>query len=444
MRDYQQECVEIIEYNFKKFDRQLIQLPTGAGKTWVFCKYLKKNSDSALIICPSIELKQQIFDTCKLFDIRDVSFNIHDTRKNHVVTTHSLCFEKNLEVIKRKQYQNVIIDEAHHSHSPTYKKFLKYTNPSTKILGCTATPERLDGKNLLDIFERLTYHKNIYDLVNAGYLADIEAYRIKTQQKIAKRANDFRSVELRLLDNDQRNNIIINTFMENCTDKKTLIFCLNIEHSLKIAQTLRKKNIKSAYVHGKMKRSERKDVLSKFKNGEIQVVTNCQILTEGFDEPSIEALMITRPTASKSLYCQMIGRGLRKTESKNICYLYELADNNHNICNFNVISGNGENMSEDYPQHSRLTKTYRERQKEEIVLEDLSTCKHKFNLFINDERLRGNTFNILQSKYYYDKPTEHQLFILKELGIFFNEDINFLEAAFMIWKSNLMRKYGIN
>lgn len=269
-RDYQKECIQIIEKVFKKRDRQLIQLPTGSGKTWIFSQYLERNSDRALIICPSKELKEQIIETAKQFNITSISGNLKENKKNHVITTQILAYESNLKTIHDRNYDHIIIDEAHHAQSKTYKNLLENVPYKFKLLGCTATPERLDKKNLLDIFDIISYQKTIYELISSGYLADVKSYRIKTGQNISKRGYDFRAIELKLLDNDSRNKLLLKTYMENCKDKKTLIFCLNINHSINISNCLNNNNIKSAYIHGRLPLNERKKIIKKFKFGEIQ------------------------------------------------------------------------------------------------------------------------------------------------------------------------------
>lgn len=442
MRNYQSECIETIKENFKNKDRQLIQLPTGSGKTWVFCKYLKENSKSALLICPSIDIKYQILETLKLFNISSISDKL-DYKNYNVITACCLGRDKNMQFIKEKKYDHIIIDEAHHAQSNSYIKLLENIDYPCKVLGLTATPERLDKKCLLDIFYQITYKKNICDMIEEGYLSDICSYRIKTGQIISKRGQEFRQIELRKLDNEDRNSIIVKTIIENCKNKKTLVFCLNIEHSEKIAYLIQKNSgIKTAFVHGKMNKNHRKEVLEKFKTGEIQIVTNCQVLTEGFDEPSIEAIVITRPTASKALYCQMIGRGLRKTENKNLCYLYELTDNNHKICTFNVACDKEPEFQREYKQGIRLTELKKEI--EEIHIESIVTKNEKFSLFLNENKLAGNSIKILHTDFQAMDPTPNQYNKLNKLKISYHKSITFLEAAFLIWYHKLKVKYGYN
>jgi len=444
MRDYQKECIEVIHNHFKTHDRQIIQLPTGSGKTWIFCEYLSKYSNKALIICPSIELKEQILDTAKRFNIKSISDNPRDHNKNHVVTAAVLSYENTRKILFSKNYDHIVIDEAHHANSKTYTEFLSSLINKPKILGCTATPERLDGKSLLDVFETLTYKKNIYELIKNGFLADILAYRIKTNQDIAKRgSSDFRATELRILDNESRNNLIYKTFKENCRDKKTIIFCISVEHCIKISDYLKSQGVNSAYIHGKMNNKKRQEILKKYKTGEIQVLTNCQLLTEGFDEPTIEAIIIARPTASKALYCQMIGRGLRKTNSKNICYLYELTDNNFKLCTFNVTCEKDPTFKHEYRQGIKLSELYEEI--EFIIIDDYELEKEKIELFANKKTLTKNAIDLLKSYFYTIPATNYQKFWLNFYEIKYYEEINFLEAGFLLWKQELKKRlYGNN
>jgi superfamily II DNA or RNA helicase len=374
-----------------------------------------------------------------MFRLDSISENLTH-KKFNVITSQMLSYEKHLEKIYEKKYDHIVIDEAHHSHSPSNKKMIDNLPYKTKILGLTATPERLDGKSLLEIFYNLTYKKTILELIEQGYLCDVQAFKMKTGQNLAKRGKDFRAAELRNLNNETRNNIIKKCVLENCLDLKTLIFCLNVEHSQLIAQTLKNHNLSAACIHGKMNKKERNVILKKFKNGEIQYLTNCQLLTEGFDEPSIECIVIARPTSSKSLYCQMIGRGLRKTENKSICMLYELTDNNHNICTFNIAAKEETKSQEDYRQGIKLTELAKELlniDESEIYLDKTSV-----DIFQRDISKIFDKKNIFESEFYTTPPTKYQKNKLLDLNIYVHEDVNFLEAAFLLWKEKLRKKYG--
>lgn len=440
LRSYQKECIQAIEYNFKSCERQLIQLPTGSGKTIIFLEYLKKNSKKSLIICPSVQLKQQIFnESKKTLNDRNIIINDRYKTKNPdvlIITSACLNYKNNVDYLNKINFDHIIIDEAHHAQSDTYKNFLNNLKiKSFKLLGVTATPERLDGKCLLEIFGKITFKINILNMIEQGYLCDIEATRIKTNIKteIYNKPYDFSADFLKSLDIETRNKIIIKTYLDNCQNKKTLIFCLNVEHSIAIANDLKSKGVLAEYIHGQLSNLQRKNILKRFRNGEIQVLTNCQILTEGFDEPSIESIIITRPTKSKALYCQMIGRGLRLFKGKDICYLYELTDNQHKICTFSVAAGHDpiKNMEVEYAPGTRLIDL--NRQLLNMDEKDLIFQKQSFSVF--EKEINSNKSLLV-----------HEFFNIPQLKCQKNVDnrYNFLESAFILWKNKLKEKHGFN
>jgi len=439
LREYQKECINTIYEKFKKRKRQLIQLPTGAGKTFIFLNYLKLHSKKAIIICPTKELQEQIYKWAKIF-LKDKK--IFCRRKNfdkdcdfYIYTAASLNFGIVEKYFHKIDCDTVIIDEAHHAQANTYKNFLnKYSQYfDFKLLGCTATPERLDKKSLFEIFGEITYEKNVIELITNGDLCNIIGYKVKTGQTIKKinkqLDHDFTFVDLKLLDNETRNKILINTYLKNCKNKKTLVFCLNISHSEYIAKTLRDNGIKSECIHGKLSEKVRSEILTRFSLGEIEVLTNCQLLTEGFDEPSIEAIIIGRPTRSKALYHQMIGRGLRNHPGKKNCVLYELYDIGNRVCNFSSLVDLHEDSKWEYPDGIVLKKLRDEVEK--INIKHIHTSLEKFDVF-------EKGLNISQKK-----PFDFQIKALEKLGIK-NKFLNYLEASYLLWKQELKVKYGYN
>lgn len=384
LRDYQKECVYAIEKHFLKNHSQLIQMPTGSGKTIVFLNYLSKNSRKSLIVCPSKDLVLQTYERSKLFfqpeNVFAKTSSVLANSDHYILTAASLWRGRTLDFMLTQNIDTLVLDECHHSCSKEYLSFiqkLRKKNPHLKILGFTATPERLDKGDLLFTFEKITFQMNILDLIEKGHLCDIRAYKIKTGQAFSDKSisgGDFTKIALKELDNESRNSLIVKTYLEYCNKKKTLIFCVNIEHAEKLAIAMNEKGIKCMAIHGKLTTAKRKYIIEKFRDGEIDVVTNCQLLTEGFDEPSIENLIIARPTKSKSLYSQMIGRGLRNHPGKKICELYELADNSHNILTFDCLAFEDKKIRE-YPDGISLSSLRKEVEKLSINIENLHAEK---------------------------------------------------------------------
>ncbi len=440
LRDYQLECIDIL----KKNDRQLIQLPTGSGKTVIFLKYLRENSNQALITCPTLDLQEQIYQSALNFYHKDeicLKNKDYKFKKSTltIIVAPSLNSETNREFLKSQKFDHIVIDEAHRALCKTYEDFLEFyseINPNFKLIGFTATPERLDKKNLLKLFHKLTFERNIYEMIMQGYLCNIESFRIKTKDKITtnSKSNDFKTIELKHLDNYSRNALIYKTYFENCLDKKTLIFCLSVEHAEKIADYLRKeKGISAHHISGKQTIAHRKQIIQEFKSGKIKVLTNCQLLTEGFDEPSIESIIIARPTRSKALYCQMLGRGTRKFPGKTICSLYELTDNCHRICTFNVAADESKenNFIRHYRDGIKLTELRKEI--ENISLNDFVLEKEKINII-------SDFSSYLASQGLLDVQKKK----LNELSINYMNPINLLQASFLLFIQELKRKYGYN
>lgn len=442
LRDYQKECLDTIYETFKKTNKQIIILPTGSGKTVIFSEYIKNYSRKTLIICPSIELKEQIY-THLISVIHDRKIICEDRYRNKkpdifVTTAQSLNFASTSNYLISIDFDTIIIDEAHHAQSKTYIDFIKkFENHGHKfnLLGFTATPERLDGKCLLDIFKTFSFEKSLIYLIENGYITDIESSRIKTHIKISSPAKtrDFTPAMLAELDIETRNISILKTYQENCINKKTLIFCLNISHSIKMAKKLKEHGYRAEFIHGKLSHQERRNILNKYKTGEIEVLTNCQVLTEGFDEPSIKSIIIARPTCSKSLYCQMVGRGLRLYPGKEVCEIYELTDNCHNICSFKTLLEN-ENLNEnlnDYPNKTRIREL---RDLLSADFDEIEITKTKFSIFENEI--------IINSLYDFKFSNIEQTESIKNQNI--DEKYNFLETLFIIWKQKLKERYGFD
>lgn len=437
LREYQTECIETIKTHFEEYDRQLIQLPTGSGKTFIFLKYLSMFSKRSLIIVPTKELCEQVEENSSFFFPKGVyrkKRNYMIEANHYVVTAQSLPYKFMRHWVKTQEFDHIVIDEAHRAYSKTYMDFIDHYRKcgySPKIIGFTATPERYDKKSLLDVFEEITYQKTFYDLITEGYLCDVEGYRIKTKIDLHKstRSPDFNATDLRKLDTDTRNNIILDTFRKKCSKVKTLIFCVTVDHARKLSTALLNEGYKAACVYGDMPFNQRKEILQKFKSGEIQVLCNCQLLTEGFDEPSIENLIIARPTQSKSLYCQMVGRCVRLFPGKKIARVYELTDNTHDICTFDVAAETESSGKYEYKDGQRLSQIYKE-----LISLDLSEIDLEEEKFSFYEK-KSDFFENLP-------PSEWQIYQLRKEGIQYMNPINFFQAGFLLWKQNLKRKYG--
>lgn len=207
------------------------------------------------------------------------------------------------------------------------------------IVGVTATPERNDKLGLLDVFQKITYSISIATMIKNGHLSPVVGRKILTDISLIGvkiHDGDFVSGSLsKAVNTPERNNFIVNKFKMHAINRKAIAFCADVKHCKDLAVACIKHGIKAAAVWGDMPSEDRQKALADFKNGELQVLTSCGVLTEGYDEESISCIIMARPTKSRSLYIQCVGRGLRKPNNplskKTDCLVLDFTDNHHTI-----------------------------------------------------------------------------------------------------------------
>jgi len=236
------------------------------------------------------------------------------------------------ERIKRfptEYFKSIVIDEAHHAAAPTYRRILDYFE-NTFTLGVTATPQRSDNTRLTDVFDEIVYYKTIQDLIEEGYLSSLVGYRINTSTDIsgvATHEGDYVASQLEaVIDNPERNAAIVLSYQQIVPGSKAVVFCAGVQHAKNVALSFQQSKINAALILGDTPSEERRQILSDFADNNIQVIVNVGVLTEGFDEPSIETIILARPTRSTLLYTQIVGRGTRLYEGKQHCTVIDIAD----------------------------------------------------------------------------------------------------------------------
>ena len=261
----------------------------------------------------------------------------------------------NFEVEENNNYfvEDILVHNCHHSTADTYKNVLRYfevlkeeDNNSDKILlGVTATPNRSDHTGLDVIFDEITFNYSLQQGIKEDYLSNIKAFTVETKNDISEvgtRMGDFIEGELAdAINNQKRNQLIVETYQEVTPDTKALVFASNVEHTVSLAETFKEAGIRVGYILGSTNKEERKELLRKFKTGEKQVIVNCNVLSEGFNEPSIETILMARPTKSSVNYSQQVGRGTRIFENKTHLNLVDFVDNlgNNNIITLPTLFG---------------------------------------------------------------------------------------------------------
>ena len=340
LRNYQQEALDaMLKAERSGIKKQLVVLPTGAGKTVLFAHLPIVRNDSLpmLVLAHRTELLQQAKNKIESMN-PELSVGIEKAeskagKADVVVASVQTLGRGNsnrIEGFEQDYFKTIIIDEAHHAAASSYQKILNYFN-SDYVLGVTATPQRSDSVRLVDTFDEIVYYKSIEDLINDGWLCPLIGYRVKTDTDISDveiTNGDYRQEQLaEAIDNPTRNTCIVNAFLDLASDKKTVIFAANIAHARNLASSFAAQTrTEVRVVLGETPDEEREQILKDFKSGKVQVIINVGVLTEGFDEPSIQAIILARPTRSTLLYTQIVGRGTRLNEGKPNCIIIDIAD----------------------------------------------------------------------------------------------------------------------
>jgi len=365
LRPYQTEAKEAV---FKEWDegnsKTLLVLPTGCGKTIVFAKIVEecvRRGERVLVLAHRGELLNQAAD--KIMKVTGLGCAVEKAEESClnswyrvvVGSVQTLMRQKRLSQFSEDYFDTIIIDEAHHSISDSYQNVLNHFDDS-KVLGVTATPDRGDMKNLGQVFDSLAYEYTLPKAIKEGYLSPIKAQTIPLKLDltgVSTQAGDFKASDIDTA-LDPYLLQIADEMLKYCADRKTVVFLPLVKTSQKFAAILNAKGFKAAEVNGNS--SNRAEVLSDFENGKYNVLCNSMLLTEGWDCPSVDCVIVLRPTKVRGLYCQMVGRGTRLCEGKTELLLldflwhterHELCRPAHLICeNPEVAQKMTENLSE--------------------------------------------------------------------------------------------------
>ena len=312
----------------------LLYHATGTGKTVTAVMDARSCGGRVLFLAHTQELINQAAETFrKLWPSVTVGRYMETIKQPnaYVVCGSIQSIALHLDQFKDNDFDYLIVDEAHHAAADTYQKVLAYFKPSF-TLGLTATPERTDdNKAILDIFKNTAHKLDIQTAVEIGELVPIRCIRIHTNIDLTKVR--FNSIQYNIRDLEskiyvpERNRLIVDAWLQYVHNKRTVVFCASVKHAEQIAELFREAGILAASVSGGMKQSERKEFQDKFVDREIQVLCACDLLNEGWDCPEIEVLFMARPTMSKVLYTQQLGRGMRLYEGKESLMVFDFVDN---------------------------------------------------------------------------------------------------------------------
>jgi superfamily II DNA or RNA helicase len=334
LRLHQAEALQALE-DLRARGNTIALLPhaQGSGKTITAITDARRLNGRTLFAVHTRELAHQARDSFRSIwpEVTTGLFldNVRDTETPNLVgTVQSLA--RHLGLFGPEDFSYLIIDEAHHATSESYQRLLRYFRP-TFTLGLTATPDRADGLSALEVFRNTAHRLTLREAVERGELVPIRCVRVKTNVDLSKvRFNQIqynrRDIEETILI-PSRDRLIVNTYCDHVRGRKAVVSCVNVRHSEDLAESFRERGIPARSVSGRMPAKERQDYLQMYARGEIRVLCACDLLNEGWDCPDVEVLFMARPTLSKVVYLQQLGRGTRKAHGKEALVVFDFVDN---------------------------------------------------------------------------------------------------------------------
>lgn len=334
LRDYQQEAID----NLKKMreDGKTIALlyhATGVGKTITAATDAKAVGGRTLFLVNALKLASQAKDTfAKVWPeatLGEYTGSQKDMSQTVIFATVQ-SISKDLEKFLPTDFDYLIVDECHHAAANTYQKIFTYFHPKF-ILGLTATPERSDGEDMLELFQNVAHKMDLKTAVERGVLVPIRCIRVKTNIDLTDvRINGIKynsqDLESKLFI-PERNQLIVDTYLKYVNGKKTVIFCASVDHAAEIAKLLRDSGVKAEAVSGRDRVEVREKILKDYETGSTNVLCACDLLNEGWDSPHTTVLFMARPTMSKTIYLQQLGRGTRRCPGKEDLLVVDFVDN---------------------------------------------------------------------------------------------------------------------
>jgi ATP-dependent helicase IRC3 len=343
LRGYQQEAIDaVLAARREGVRRMLVCLPTGAGKTVVFSELARLARRQVLVLAHREELIGQARSKLEavLGDRHAVSIERGAERacaeaKVLVCSIRSLHEERLSRVLRGRDVGLIIYDECHHAAADDNLRVLRQLgvfgeNWNGTLLGFTATTARGDGQGLHEVFERIVYSRHLHEMIDDGYLAPLRGFRISTSADLTRLSAgglDLREEELAAaVDIEERNALVARSIQELARDRRTIAFCVTVNHARNLSHALNILGVQAGIVHGAMSSEVRARALDDFRNGRTQVLTNVAVLTEGFDDPGTSCIAMARPTRSEGLYAQCVGRGTRLYPGKKDCLILDFVD----------------------------------------------------------------------------------------------------------------------
>ncbi|MCI0461579.1 MAG: DEAD/DEAH box helicase family protein [Gemmataceae bacterium] len=334
LRPHQDEALRSLEA--LRAEGKTIALLThaqGAGKTVTAITDAKRMGGRTLFLAHTRDLVTQAYDQFKELwpqVTTGLFFGGAWEPEAHTVVGSIQSVSDNLSEFAPDAFTYVVIDEAHHATAPTYKRVLAYFRPRF-LLGLTATPDRADGESALELFRDCAHRLSLREAVELGELVPIRCVRVRTNVDLSRVR--FNQVQYNRKDIEDtvlvpaRDDLIVRTYLEHVNGRKAVTFCVNVRHGEQLAEQFRLAGVAARSVSGRLPTREREQTLRAFHDGKLRVLCACDLLNEGWDCPDVEVLLMARPTLSKVIYMQQLGRGTRKAPGKECLTVFDFVDN---------------------------------------------------------------------------------------------------------------------
>lgn len=474
LRPYQEEARQKVQEEWKNGKkRTLLVLPTGTGKTIVFSKIIEdrvRKGERVLVIAHRGELLEQASDKLyKSTGLKTATEKAEQTSLGSfyrvvVGSVQTMQREKRLNQFPPEYFDTIVIDEAHHAISDGYQRVLHHFE-NANVLGVTATPDRGDMRNLGSYFESLAYEYGLAEAIKSGYLSPIKALTIPLKldlSNVKQQAGDFSTKDLGTA-LDPYLEQIAEEMKKQCFDRKTVVFLPLVKTSQKFRDILNKHGFKAVEVNGES--GDREQVLRDYEEGKYNVLCNSMLLTEGWDCPSVDCVIVLRPTKVRALYSQMVGRGTRLAPGKKELLLLDFLwhTERHELCHpANLIATDEavakkmtENIEElgtpiDLEQAEQQAKEDVALEREESLAKQLSEMKRRKRKLVDPLQFEMSiqasdlTDYVPSFGWQMSPPTDKQVKALEKWGIFPDEIENAGKAEMLINRLVKRRDAGLS
>lgn len=474
LRPYQEEARAKVQQEWKEGrKRTLLVLPTGCGKTIVFSKIIEdrvKMGERVLVLAHRSELLEQASD--KLMTATGLGTALEKAENTSigswfrvvVGSVQTMQREKRLSQFPPNHFDTIVIDEAHHAISDGYQRVLEHFGEAN-VLGVTATPDRGDMRNLGSYFDSLAYEYPLVDAIKSGYLSKIIAITIPLEldlSTVSQQGGDFKASEIGTA-LDPYLEQIADEMVKQCKDRKTVVFLPLVKTSQKFRDILNEKGFRAAEVNGESK--DRAEILEDFDKDKYNVLCNSMLLTEGWDCPTVDCVVVLRPTKVRALYSQMVGRGTRLAPGKENLLLLDFLwhTERHELCrpahliasSPEVAKKMTENMAEDTEVEFSLLEAEEQAgkdvvaEREEALAKQLAEQRKKkrklvdplqFEMSIQAEDLADY---VPSFGWEMAPPSEKQLKALERFGIYTEEIGNAGKAGKLLDRLNKRKDSGL-